>query len=145
MTTAEPSLTAERRFSVTAADSAIALGSGDVPVLATPRLLAWAEAVTVDVAVQVIAAESNASPDPVGARALTSVGTRIEFTHERATAIGADVVVSARLVARDGRLMRYEVVAHEDSVDGLRRIAHGEVTRVLVDRERFLARLSPPR
>jgi fluoroacetyl-CoA thioesterase len=145
MTTAAPSPVAERRFGVTTEDSAIALGSGDVPVLATPRLLAWAEAVTVDVVAQVIAAESDGSPDPVGAHALTSVGTRIEFTHERATAIGAEVVVSARLVARDGRLMRCEVVAHEDSVDGLRRIAHGEVTRVLVDRERFLARLSPPR
>jgi len=114
-------------------------------VLATPRLLAWAEAVTVDVVAQVIAAESDGSPDPAGAHAPTSVGTRIELTHERATAIGAEVVVSARLVARDGRLMRFEVVAHEDSVDGLRRIAHGEVTRVLVDRELFLGRLSPPR
>ncbi|MDP4887826.1 MAG: hypothetical protein NWQ96_03235 [Candidatus Nanopelagicales bacterium] len=145
MTTGGPSLTAERRFGVTTEDSAIALGSGDVPVLATPRLLAWAEAVTVDVVAQVIAAESDGSPDPVGAHAPTSVGTRIELTHERATAIGAEVVVSARLVARDGRLMRFEVVAHEDSVDGLRRIAHGEVTRVLVDRELFLGRLSPPR
>jgi predicted thioesterase len=35
------------RFEVTDADTATALGSGDVPVLATPRLIAWMEAATV--------------------------------------------------------------------------------------------------
>ena len=42
-----PGLTASASFDVTDADTAIALGSGLVPVVATPRLLAWCEAVTV--------------------------------------------------------------------------------------------------
>ena len=36
------------RYHVSEGDSAIALGSGDVPVLATPRLIASMEAATVD-------------------------------------------------------------------------------------------------
>ena len=41
----------------------------------------------------------------------------------------------------DGRLVRFEVVA-EHTVDGASKmVGHGEVTRVIVDRERFLSRL----
>ncbi|WP_433454941.1 hypothetical protein ACQPXS_43195 [Streptomyces sp. CA-142005] len=35
------------RHEVTDADTAVRVGSGDVPVLATPRLIAWMEAATV--------------------------------------------------------------------------------------------------
>jgi predicted thioesterase len=95
-------------------------------VLATPRLLAWLEAATV-------AAVAEALDD-----GQTSVGTRVELEHRAATTVGATVGVTAELVALDGRLLRFSVAA-EDS-DG-RLLATGEVTRVVVDRERFLARL----
>jgi predicted thioesterase len=113
-------------LAVTEADTATALGSGDVPVLATPRLLAWLEAATV-------AAVAEALDD-----GQTSVGTRVELEHRAATIVGATVSVTAELVALDGRLLRFSVAA-EDS-DG-RLLATGELTRVVVDRERFLARL----
>lgn len=111
---------------VTEADTATALGSGDVPVLATPRLLAWLEAATVD------ALDGRLGDGE------TSVGSRIELEHRAATAVGATVTVTADLVAVDGRLLRFSVAAQD--VDG-RLLATGDVTRVVVDRERFLSRL----
>ena len=111
---------------VTEADTATALGSGDVPVLATPRLLAWLEAATVE------ALDGRLGDGE------TSVGSRIELEHRSATAVGAEVTVTADLVAVDGRLLRFSVAAED--ADG-RLLATGEVTRVVVDRERFLSRL----
>ena len=105
---------------VTSSDTATTLGSGDVPVLGTPRLLAWAEAATV-------AAVAGA----------TSVGSHVELEHRAASAVGTTVTVTADLVAIDGRLLHFSVAAHDDD----RTLATGEVTRVVVDRERFLARL----
>lgn len=111
---------------VTEADTATALGSGDVPVLATPRLLAWLEAATVD------ALDGRLGDGE------TSVGSRIELEHRAATAVGATVTVTADLVAVDGRLLRFSVAAQD--ADGSL-LATGDVTRVVVDRERFLSRL----
>jgi predicted thioesterase len=115
-------------FPVTDADTAAALGSGDVPVLATPRLLAWLEAATC------LAAEAAGSTG--GER--TSVGTRVSIEHLQATPVGGRVEVTAELARADGRLLRYTVAATDDAG---RLVATGEVTRVVVDRSRFLARL----
>ena len=112
---------------VTDADTAGALGSGDLPVLGTPRLLAWAEAAT-------CAALAGSLPD-----GRTSVGTRVQLEHVGASPVGAEVRVTATVVYSDGRLVRFEVVA-EHTADA-KVVGHGEVTRVVVDRDRFLARL----
>jgi fluoroacetyl-CoA thioesterase len=111
---------------VTDADTALALGSGDLPVLATPQLLAWCEAATC------------AAVDDVLDVGRTTVGSRVSLTHERPSPVGAQVVIRASVVHVDGRLLRFEVVANH--ADGIV-IGHGEVTRVVVDRERFLGRL----
>jgi fluoroacetyl-CoA thioesterase len=110
---------------VSAYDTARALGSGDLEVLGTPRLLAWCEAATVAALAGALA---------VGE---TSVGTRVELVHQRASAVGAPVEVRADLVHVDGRLLRFDVAAESDGV----LLAHGTVTRVVVDAERFLGRL----
>ena len=115
-------------FAVGAADTAVALGSGDVPVLATPRLIAWLEAATVD-----------ACP-PLGSDE-TSVGTRVDVEHLAASPMGASVDVTAELIHRDGRLLRFQVMAHHDAGGDPVLIARGEITRVVVRREPFLARL----
>lgn len=115
---------------VTSADTAMALGSGDVPVLATPRLIAWLEAATID-----------ACPD-LGADE-TSVGTRVDIEHLAATPRGARVDTHAEVVHRDGRLLRFAVSAHHDVGSGPVLIAQGQVTRVVVRREPFLARTTP--
>lgn len=115
-------------FAVGAADTAIALGSGDVPVLATPRLIAWLESATVD------ACPSLGSDE-------TSVGTRIDVEHLAASPLGASVEVTAELIHRDGRLLRFQVAAHHDAGGDPVMIARGEITRVVVRRGSFLARL----
>lgn len=113
------------RFTVTDDDTAAALGSGSLPVLATPRVLAWCEATTC----AVLAAELD--------EASTSVGTRVSLEHTAASAVGATIEVTASQTYADGRLRRFNVAAY----DGGKLVANGEVTRVIVDSERFLAKL----
>jgi predicted thioesterase len=113
-------------FTVTSDDTAAAVGSGDLDVLGTPRLLAWAEAATC----AAVADELD--------EGRTSVGTRVSLEHLRASPVGEDIRVEAEVVHRDGRLLRFRVSAAD--AQG-RQVGQGEVTRVVVDRERFLARL----
>jgi predicted thioesterase len=117
-------LSAVVELAVTAADTAPALGSGDVEVLATPRLLALAEEATV----RAVAADL--------ASGQTTVGTRVELDHLAATPVGRTVRAEARLVEVDGRRLVFDVSAHE----GATLIARGRVERVVVDRQRFLDR-----
>ncbi len=121
----EPAGDARLAFDVTPADTAVALGSGDVDVLATPRLLAWCEAATC------AAAASAVGPGQ------TSVGTRVRLEHLVATPVGGRVEVHAVREHRDGRLLRFGVVATDRRG---RTVATAEVTRVVVDRDRFAAR-----
>jgi predicted thioesterase len=120
-------LTATLEHTVADADTALALSSGDLPVLGTPRLLAWCEAASC------LAIAAKLPPER------TSVGTRAVFEHRAACAVGTVVHVKATVNHVDGRLLRFEVSgvdAHTGVVLG-----HGELTRVVVDRERFLARI----
>lgn len=137
LVTMDRQVTARLVFDVTVEDTARALGSGDLDVLATPRLLAWCEAATCAAATGDVAASVGI---PVGPQ-VTSVGARVRTEHLLPTPIGGQVVVQARLVARDGRLLRFEVVA-TDRHGGV--VATGDVTRVVVDRDRFTARIPPP-
>lgn len=118
-------------FTVTEADTAVAVGSGSLPVLGTPRLLAWCEAATC------------AAIDPTLPAGSTSVGTRVELEHLAASAVGQEVDVTARVVHTDGRLRRFAVAARNvaGGTPG-KLVGSGEVTRVVVDAERFLGRLS---
>ena len=116
---------ATETFVVTAADTAEHLGSGSLAVLGTPRLLAWGEAVTC------AAVESSLTPGR------TSVGTRISLEHLAASRVGTELVVSASSSYVDGRLVRFTVSARASG----KLVASGEVTRVIVDVEKFLSRL----
>lgn len=113
------------RYEVTGNDTAEALGSGDVPVLATPCLIAWLEAATVQAAAPLI--------DQVQ----TTVGVAIRVRHRRATAVGGIVDVSAEIHGdHDGRTVTFSVSAHDH---GGRVVADGEIDRSIVSREQFLA------
>ena len=122
-----PGRTGQLTRVVTAEDTAVALGSGDVEVLATPRLIAWMEAATC------------ASVDEALGEGETTVGSRVVVEHLKASPVGAGVVVSATVKHVDGRLLRFEVVAEES---GGPVVGHGEITRVRVDRQRFLTRVT---
>ncbi len=117
--------TATRELVVSDADTAIAVGSGSLSVLGTPVLLAWCEATT-----------CAAIDLPEGS---TSVGTRVALEHLAASPVGAGVIVTATVVHVDGRLLRFAVEARDPAG---KLLGSGEVTRVIVDAERFLSRLS---
>jgi fluoroacetyl-CoA thioesterase len=112
------------RLTVTDADTAQAVGSGDVPVLGTPRVLALVEAATV-------AATANRLPTGT-----TTVGTRVELDHRAPTPVGRTVVAEARLAKADGRRLTFDVIVR----DGDTVVADGRVERILVDRQRFVER-----
>ncbi|HLH70074.1 MAG TPA: hotdog domain-containing protein [Candidatus Dormibacteraeota bacterium] len=106
-------------------DTAIAMRSGDVPVLATPRLVALCEQAACAAIADVL--------DP-GA---TSVGTWIELEHLAPSPLGARVVAEAVLTGGEGRRLEFEVVATQGEVV----VARGRHRRQVVDRGRFLGRL----
>jgi len=114
-------------FTVGDEDTALAVGSGSLPVLGTPRLLAWCEAATC------------AAIEDALAGGETSVGTRVQLEHLAASPVGAAVEVTATTAYVDGRLHRFTVSARH-AADG-KVVASGEVTRVVVDAERFLSRI----
>ncbi|SDQ41431.1 thioesterase family protein [Thermostaphylospora chromogena] len=121
--TLAPGLTARMLFTVDAEDTAQKVGSGDVPVLATPRLLAFAEAVTVQ------AIREHLEPGQ------TTVGVHVELDHLAASPVGTHVEVTAELTKVDGRRLVFGFTARDRD----RLVSTGVVERVVVDRERFLA------
>src|SRR5258708_24490403 len=92
-------LRATVRHGVTEADTAIQAGSGDVPVLATPRLLALAEAACV------AALESHLG------EGMTSVGTGVALEHRRPSPVGTEIEVDAELTELTGRRLMFGFVA----------------------------------
>lgn len=120
-----PGLVATVNIVVGDADTAVAMGSGDVPVLATPRLIALLEAA---------AAAAVGGELPEGA---TTVGTKVEVAHLAATPPGDRVVCRAELTAVDGRRLTFTLEAS----DGRVVLARGTHERVVVDRASFLARV----
>ena len=137
-------LRATVRHVVTEADTAIEAGSGDVPVLATPRLLALAEAACV------AALESHLD------EGMTSVGTGVGLEHRRASPVGAEIEVEAELTELTGRKLVFGFVARHvrphsggppgDDTDGDDDlvVGGGTVERIVVDRAAFLARAGVP-
>jgi fluoroacetyl-CoA thioesterase len=110
-------------------DTATAMGSGDVPVLGTPRLLALAEAATV------AAIRPRLEPGQ------TSVGTSAVMEHKRPSPIGAEVVVEAELTEVDDRRLVFSIRARQiSSRDHVLVVGAGRLERIVVDRDRFVSR-----
>lgn len=120
-----PGMSATLTFTVSDLDTAIAVGSGDVPVLGTPRLIAWCEAATV-------AALAAGLED-----GQTSVGAEVTVSHLAPTAVGREVQVTATIDWVEGRQVTFSVSATEGDTG----IMTGTIIRVVVDRERFVSRL----
>lgn len=107
---------------VSEADTAVAMGSGSVQVLATPRLVALCEQAT-------CAALSGHL-----AEGCTTVGMRVQLDHLQPTAVGQSVEAEAVLEKIEGRRLTFVVSASDTK--GL--VAAGRVTRVLVEVDRFM-------
>ncbi len=118
----EPGERAEIKLTVSDDDTATAMSSGDVPVLATPRVVALCEEATV------AAVDSRLPPGQ------TTVGMRVQLDHLQPNAVGSTVTAEAVLEKVEGRRLLFTVSVRDHR--GL--VACGKVTRVVVDRERFL-------
>jgi predicted thioesterase len=121
-------LTAQVELTVGEADTAERFRSGDVPVLATPRLIALCEEAT-----------CRATDDHL-TEAQASVATRVQFDHLAPVGVGAVVLAEASLVKVEGRRLTFTVSAARLEGDGGGLVGAGRVTRVLVDRSVFLAK-----
>ena len=120
----EVGLRGDASLVVSEADTAVALRSGSVEVLATPRVIALCEEATVAALFERLPADQ------------TTVGMRVQLDHLHPTAIGQKVFAEAVLERIEGRRLTFTVSASD--AKGL--VAAGKVTRVLVDVERFLAK-----
>jgi predicted thioesterase len=109
-------------------DTALALGSGDLPVLGTPRLLALAEAACV---------AAVAPQLPAGK---TTVGAAVSLEHRKPSPLGTPIEVRAELVEVTGRKLFFGFIAYGPGEDDEAVIGAGTVQRVLVDAEEFLRR-----
>lgn len=121
----EPGLTHTSRVTVSDRNTAITIGSGDMPVLATPAMLALME----NAAMLAVAQEL-----PEGS---TTVGGHIESSHLKPSPVGTEVEATATLEKVDGRKLSFKVVARQ----GTTVIGEGTHLRFVVDRERFLGKL----
>ncbi len=123
----EPGTSAAVTHEVTPSDTADALGSGSLPVLGSPRLLAWAEAATV------------LALDGLLDHGETSVGTSIRLEHTAPSAVGDVVTVTAEVTVVEGSRVTFTVAAtgRDDEVVG-----RATVERAVVDAARFTARVA---
>ncbi len=117
------------RLRVTAQQTADTLGSGDVPVYATPSLVALLETAAVN------AVAGHLDPGE------TTVGTWIEVTHLAATPVGMEVRAEAVLTAVEDRKLSFAVIAH----DAREKIGEGRHRRMIVARDHFLAKVAGKR
>ncbi|MAT60543.1 MAG: thioesterase [Micrococcales bacterium] len=114
---------AEISFTVAAVDTAEALGSGDLPVLATPRAIAWVEAASCAAVGDVLDSDQ------------TTVGTHVEIDHLLPSWVGAVVIADAMVAEVSGRRLRFQVRL----MDAEQRVLlAGSVVRAIVNRDKFV-------
>lgn len=111
-------------LTVAASDTSESFRSGDVPVLATPRVVALVE--------EAACASLSGHLQP----GWTTVGMRVQLDHLHPSGMGSHVVAEALLDKIEGRRLTFTVSASDDR--GL--VAAGMVTRVLVEIDAFLAK-----
>lgn len=122
----EAGLSASVTMTVDDDDTALAMRSGDVPVLATPRIVALMEQASCQ------AVAESLQPGE------TSVGVRVQVDHVQPTPVAGEVTANATLDRVTGRKLEFSV----NATDSRGLVAAGKVTRVVVNRSRFLEKCS---
>ena len=113
---------AQREFTVSPRDTAIALGSGSVNVLATPMAIAWCEAVTTIAISEAVCGDC------------TTVGYQIEFLHLIPTSVGESVHANALVESVSGDRIIFSVRLRNAEIQ----VGTGKITRVRVDRNSWI-------
>lgn len=116
-------LTGDVEMIVTEDDTAERWGSGLVPVLGTPTLVAIMENAAVK------ALNGHLPPGQ------TSVGGRMDIRHLAPTPVGMDVTVHAELMEVSGRRLVFQVEAWDE----VEKIGEATHERFVVDEKRFIA------
>ena len=109
---------------VTESNTAASVGSGSLNVFATPMMAALMEAATVDALAGHL--EEGQS----------SVGTRMDLSHDSATPVGMRVWAEAALTAVEGRALTFTVTAFDEAGP----IGKGTHVRFLIQVEKFMAK-----
>lgn len=112
-------------LTVTDAVTAIAAGSGDMPVLATPMMMALMENAA-------MLAVKDELPE-----GCTTVGGHIESSHLKPSKTGAVVRAEAEVTKIDGKKISFRVAAYCDNM----LLGEGTHLRFIVEKEKFLSRL----
>ena len=99
------------------------------PVFATAQMIAFVEWTCVAALAPYLAPQQR------------TVGTRVEMSHSAATPIGMQVTAEIELIEIDGRRLRFKVSCHDDAEP----IGEGFHERIIIDNDRFMARLSAKR
>lgn len=121
----EVGLVGEAVVTVAKGNTAIEVGSGSVPVFATPMMVALME----NAAINALAGHLEDGQ--------TTVGMKVDVTHISATPIGMSVTARATLVEMDGRLLRFRVTAVDDAGP----VGEGFHDRFVVDQAKFMAKV----
>lgn len=111
---------------VEAGDTAVAMGSGALPTLATPALVALCEQAAIGALQSVL---------PLG---MTTVGTEIHIRHLTATPVGHNIKAEAVVTRVAGRKVHFRLLAHDER----EKIAEGTHERFIIEAERFMSRLA---
>ena len=114
-------LTAERESLVTEKNTALALKSGSLKVLATPEMIRLIEETSAELV------EKNLPPES------TSVGISLDIKHTAPTPVGMKFRAAVKIISVDGRKIVLEVVAFDESGE----IGRGVHERFIVDRKKF--------
>jgi len=120
-----PGLNAEVRITVGEKETAAYLGSGLVPVYATPALVALMENAAIR------ALEGHLPPGH------TSVGGQIDLRHLAATPVGMQVRARAELTQVQGRKLTFHILAWDED----EKIGEASHIRFVVNLETFMARI----
>ncbi|MCQ2299574.1 MAG: thioesterase family protein [Bacteroidales bacterium] len=105
------------------------VGSGLAPVFATPMMISMMEQTCSD------------SVAPLLKEGESTVGTKIDITHDAATPVGMKVWCDSELVEVDRRRLVFEVKAYDEK--GL--IGQGRHERFVIDYEKFMAKVNAKR
>ena len=109
---------------VTPSNTADAVGSGLVPVFATPYMIALMENAASGALLPCLAEDEG------------SVGTHLDVSHSSATPIGMKVWAEAEVTAVEGKKITFSVKAYDEAGE----IGSGTHERFLIKPERFLAK-----
>lgn len=118
-----------RELVVTQELTAQAMGSGELPVFATPAVIALAE----ETAWRSVAPELEPGQG--------TVGTELKIEHVAATPVGMRVRCETELQEIDRRKLTFSVQVYDDAGE----VARGTHCRFIVDNEKFLARAEKKR